>query len=1069
MGRRRTRRVSLANRLVLLAGLIVIVTTLLVSLGASLGIYELAERYEVVRKTSLRDLLVTEVGGRLTSAHRLLRTTADTAALTGEDESAARGVLAKSAIENAQYFEGMALLDEQAGVVAAWPHDIGSVAPLAVDSARRAAGPPPAFVWLEPERQLWVIVPVRAPDGSVETLAARARTDFIDAALADVVSAGDVLTAAVMTAEGSVVFSGGDDSALRSGSVTYIQTGDDAGGSAVAAGSPPLTGHYADLSMLRGLNWTVAVFAPSELAVRETVAALRPGVLGPVAALVVALAASLVVVRRVSRPLRHLERRARALATGADVEPGPVEADDQIGRLLDAFDSIGFRLTRLSEMTDLLAHSSDTELVLDGIATSIAHMLGDVGVEVVLRDDDGSLRRVAASGVTADDELIAPGSEPWLEHALAAETQVSALDERAEAVVLVTPLSSGDEVIGAIGVTRAGAVGFTDGEADTVRTFAAQASVALHNSRLFDEERRSRREAQALLAIAERVAAPDPVVARVDDVGRMAADLLGFDLALFAVDEPGSYGLPAVYRRCMLDAWRDRMAASGDAGATSSPMVVRVADDAECPEVVTAVRGGTKSALMIPLRRDDAVIGLLALLSGRVIDHLDGVRARLAAAIGAQVALLFENAYLLEETRRRADNLETIFRISHAVSSSLQSRVVLNRVLDVVQKILSADAVMLMTYDARRKVLTVPMARGILHRDMFEAEFAPGEDVPGRVFETREPERYDLLGVADTRLINAASAQGLRSMLIVPLLARGRSIGVLAVFSTAERAFTTEDLDLLRTFGSQAALAIDTAEMYSREHHVATVLQESILPTRLPRAPGVSAGAVYVPAGGEAEIGGDYYDVFEAPDGRIVVSIGDVCGKGVVAATKTSMIKYTIRGLVAAGLSPGSVLAELNLMLARSGDPAGIVTLWIGLVDVVRGAVTFANAGHPPALLADPSCSGIERLTTTGPLLGAVEDALWTEREVPIETGGTLLLYTDGVTEARSAGRFFGEGRIRRVLRGGGTATGIAEGLLGAITRFTAGELRDDAAILVVRFEDAGSAAGAVSAERAGG
>jgi serine phosphatase RsbU (regulator of sigma subunit) len=364
---------------------------------------------------------------------------------------------------------------------------------------------------------------------------------------------------------------------------------------------------------------------------------------------------------------------------------------------------------------------------------------------------------------------------------------------------------------------------------------------------------------------------------------------------------------------------------------------------------------------------------------------------------------------------------------------------------------------MLLTYDTQRRLMTVPMARGVLHRDMLEATFRTGEDIPGRVFETRHPERYDHISAVDTPLLGAASREGLESLLAVPLMARGRSIGVLAAFARAPEAFSAEDLDLLRTFASQAALAIDTAEMFSKEHHVATVLQESILPARLPRIPGIDASSIYLPAGSDADIGGDYYDLFRGPDGTVFVAMGDVCGKGVVAATKTSMIKYSVRAMAAAGLGPGRILKEINDMLVETGDPENIVTLWVGRLDIAGATLQYANAGHPPGLLLDPGTSRMARLATTGPLLGAVTDAEWALHETDVVPGGTLLLYTDGVTEARSDGSFFGEGRVRRVLRRGGEAAMVTQRLLAMVQRFSGGDMRDDAAILAVVFYPPGS------------
>jgi GAF domain-containing protein len=585
-----------------------------------------------------------------------------------------------------------------------------------------------------------------------------------------------------------------------------------------------------------------------------------------------------------------------------------------------------------------------------------------------------------------------------------------------------------------------------------VRTFAAQASVALHNSRLFEDERRSRKEAESLREIAERVASPGDVEAVLFDIATMETELLGFGKSLVVLRDRAAYGLPespnVAADRAWVGVWETLASV-----AEESPTPLFIDSMLVQPDVARVLRkNGASAALLTPLFLGSDLAGLLVLLALVPRATPSARRMALAGTVGKQASLALENAYLYQQAKSRADNLETIFRISHAVGSSLQSRIVLNRVLDVVQKILSADAVMLMTYDAQRKQITVPMARGILNRDMLEATFRPGEDVPGRVFETREPERYDHISSADTRLLNSASGQGLESLLVVPLLARGRSIGVLAVFAREPSSFTSDELDLLRTFASQAALAIDTAEMFSREHNVATILQESILPTRLPHIPGLEASSVYLPAGTDAEIGGDYYDLFPAPDGRVVVSIGDVCGKGVAAATKTSMIRYAVRGMVVAGLEPARILEELNTMLLEVGDSTSIVTLWLGFIDIAGGVLLYGDAGHPPGLLLRSVSHRIDRLATTGALLGAVDGATWSQEETRIEPGSTLLLYTDGVTEARNGVRFFGEGRVRRALRAGGAAATVVQRLLAQVQRFSAGELRDDAAILALVF-----------------
>lgn len=1063
-------RLTLTNRLLILAALIVVSTTLLLLVTSAAGVYDMAVRQQSARQSAYSEILVADIGGRLSAVRGMVAASATDPGLTSAEPSEYRRALSGYTLSAAEYLEGMALLDADGTVLQAWPEDVfRGQAPEILASGEASASVTP-FVWTESDSEptigvLWALVEVKMSDGPSRLLVGRLRTDFVTIGLTEILELEGAPLALVFNDEGRVLYQaeGGPD--LLGTTLESSEDPDAPGtGELHVEGESPLVGSYRTVTALGDVGWNIAVIESPSVAWRETWAALMPGVLGWVAALAVALIGALVVVSRVTQPLKELEKRAKDLASGVAVETEAVEDHDEVGRLIEAFNSVVRRLNRTNEIAELLARASDRSLLLAGVTSSIAHMLGAVDAEVLLLGEDGQLDLVAAEGLLADKSGIGIplGEEPWIQSALEDGQPVEAsraeggqyfdLHGESATAALAAPLRAGDEIIGVAVVVRRGGTRFTEAEFETVRTFAAQASVALQSSRLFEEERLSRREAEVLRAIAERIASPGDVEQVLDDVARAQAGLIGLGGQHVVLVDPGQYGIkttdePATDRE-WLTVWS---AIAHDSGFDSGPVTVEAATTSdEVSRVLERQRAAM--ALLTPMYRGSELAGLIVLTSPAAAPPLSDRRVALAGTVGKQASLALENAYLFQQAKSRADNLETIFRISHAVGSSLQSRIVLNRVLDVVQKILSADAVMLMTYDAQRKYISVPMARGILHRDMLEATFRPGEDVPGRVFETREPERYDHISTSDTRLLNSAAEQGLESLLAVPLLARGRSIGVLVVFAREPAAFTTDELDLLRTFGSQAALAIDTAEMFSREHNVATVLQESILPTRLPHIPGVEASSVYLPAGTDADIGGDYYDLFTAPDGRVVVSIGDVCGKGVAAATKTSMIRYALRGMVVAGLEPARVLSELNTMLLEAGDATSIVTLWLGYIDTTTGTLQYADGGHPPGLLLQPSDARIERLATTGALLGAVPGISWSEQVVTLDPGATLLLYTDGVTEARSGGRFFGEGRVRRALRAGGRPASVAQRLLGQVQRFSAGELRDDAAILALAY-----------------
>lgn len=1063
-------RFTLTNRLLALAALIVVSTTVLLVGTSAAGVYNMAVRQETTRHAAYGDVLVSRIGSRLAAIHAEIDAAALDPELEGDSEGALRAALARVALDDTGFIEGAVLLREPTSTPVVWPSEALDDASRAVLEGLDRSEDLGTVVWASPTHDshggLWAVHAVPMGDGPPRLLAARVRPSLIEGELAMTGELPGQPLAAVFDADGRVVFASAPVPAPETVRVEF--TPDDQGSSSgriALETATAMVGRYAGIPDVHDLGWRVAVLEPETGVLGETWRALRPGLLAWVAALGIALVGALWVVERSTRPLRQLERRVRAIGAGDRVEPERVTGSDEVGRLLDAFNSVVTRFDRLTDSVELLARTDDREELFERIVTSVAHMFDGADVDVFTLSEEGDLDLVVAHGALEgrEDVRVPAPLSGWLAECLGAGASVAAMYDPEDSLFalheggvvagMAAPLWAGSDCVGIVAVMRAAGASFTDSERETLRSYVAQAAVALQNARLFDDERRSRREAESLREIAERVASPVGASETLRYIASSEAGLLGYDSSeIVLLDDPGSYGIDiadAGSDSLWADVWRQ----ASDDSTRLEPVHVTI--DTASPEAAAALMAhGALSALLTPLVRQGRCVGLLVCLASNPA-RMSGVRRLgLARTVGAEASLALENAYLFQAAKNRADNLETIFRISHAVGSSLQTRVVLNRVLDVVQKILSADAVMLMTLDQKRKIITVPMARGILHRDMLDITFRPGEDVPGRVFETLEPERYDRISGTDTRLLNAASTQGLESLLAVPLLARGRSIGVLVVFARGVAAFSSEEMDLLRTFAAQAALAIDTAELFSREHHVSSVLQASILPSRLPHIPGLDTGSVYLPAGTDADIGGDYYDLFVTPDGSIAFAIGDVCGKGVVAATKTSMIKYAIRGMAAAGVGPSRMLEELNRMLLESGDATSIVTLWVGQLDMVSGELRYADGGHPAGLLRSVSDGQvtIKRLGTTGALLGAVEDAAWEERVVRLDPGATLLLYTDGVTEARSASRFFGEGRVRRAVRSGGSATAIAERLITAVQRFAGGDIRDDAAILAVRY-----------------
>ena len=238
---------------------------------------------------------------------------------------------------------------------------------------------------------------------------------------------------------------------------------------------------------------------------------------------------------------------------------------------------------------------------------------------------------------------------------------------------------------------------------------------------------------------------------------------------------------------------------------------------------------------------------------------------------------------------------------------------------------------------------------------------------------------------------------GIASLVAAPLAVEGRLYGVLQVGSTTRRRFSSQDSGLLQLIADRAALAIQHARLYEREHGIVETLQRALLPSRLPQLPGVQVAARYLPGGMGTDVGGDWYDVFPLEDGEIGVAIGDVAGHGVRAATLMGQLRNSLRAYAVEGHPPAMVVDRLN-RLVRDLEQGWMATLLYMVLSADDSQIRFANAGHVPALaleMGDARFIEGER----GPPLGVGRDGEYHEVTETVQSGSTLILFTDGLVE----------------------------------------------------------------------
>ena len=316
----------------------------------------------------------------------------------------------------------------------------------------------------------------------------------------------------------------------------------------------------------------------------------------------------------------------------------------------------------------------------------------------------------------------------------------------------------------------------------------------------------------------------------------------------------------------------------------------------------------------------------------------------------------------------------------------------------------------------------------------------------------------------DDRFTGSASmvASGIRSIVAAPIVDAEGPFGLITMCSRiAVRQFSQQDLDLLVTIATAAGLRIRNValadELASRrilEHElqVAHDVQMAMLPRAMPVAPGLDVAATLKPA---HSVGGDLYDLFVA-DNRLWFIVGDVAGKSIPAALYMAIARALFRATAGVAGDVADVGRRMNDELVRDNEQMMFVTAGIGALDLTTGRLSLVDAGHLPPLIVEAGGSRELETGVKGPALGVLAGVSYTAAHIDLPSNALLLLYTDGVTEARSpGGDLFGNARLHAALResSGVSAAGAVRGVVAAVDRFAAGAPQeDDITMLALRW-----------------
>jgi PAS domain S-box-containing protein len=428
------------------------------------------------------------------------------------------------------------------------------------------------------------------------------------------------------------------------------------------------------------------------------------------------------------------------------------------------------------------------------------------------------------------------------------------------------------------------------------------------------------------------------------------------------------------------------------------------------PHIDPELRGalGAQSLIVVPLVARGATMGAITLVAAA-----DGAGTfvpddmRLAELLAKRAAVAIDNARLYEEERRLARMREVVARASDVLSGSLDLDALLGRFADLLVAELAAEATIALQPD-----------RVVVRRSATVAGDAP--------------------------------------LLRVALRHRDTVIGTVTLRSDAP--FGSNDVALLQELAARAAVAIENAQLYAREHRVAMTLQRAMLPAVLPDVAGLAFDAVYFPGATEAEIGGDWYDAIALPDGRVVVSIGDVTGRGLTAAVIMGRMRQAIETLATYETDPVRLLDAADGVLRRA-HPDAIVTALVGVVDPKARTLAYATAGHPTPFVRAPG-GLLRQLPGRGLPLGLREGREPPATTVVLPQSSLVVFFTDGLVEStRDIDE--GERRVLTALADPALADGRAPAAA-LVARVLGDGIRDDVAVLTLRVAGTPGAASTV-------
>lgn len=437
--------------------------------------------------------------------------------------------------------------------------------------------------------------------------------------------------------------------------------------------------------------------------------------------------------------------------------------------------------------------------------------------------------------------------------------------------------------------------------------------------------------------------------------------------------------------------------------------------------------------------------------------------------VGAQLGIALERARLYDLLReRRIDEQLALLNLSSQLLTLQDMDEVLEHIVETVPRMLNVDACAILLPAQDEQYLEFRAATGWRNDPITDKRKVPADErsTSGMVMNTQQVLLVDDLERSDPRPMWAPEwimHEGFRGHAVVPLIAEGKSVGVMMIDAREPRLFDEDEVRFMQLVANQAAIAIEQARLREEkerrrlledEMNLGRQIQLNLLPAGLPEIPGWEFAAINQSA---LRVSGDFYDYFDLPGkpGRLGIVVADVMGKGVPAALFMALSRTVIRTTALSGRPPASALMRANELIRKDSRESTLLTAVYAELDTQAGTFRYANAGHHRPLWFQAAAGKCRELDAKGVVMGVFDHIEIEEEEVRLQPGDYVVIFTDGVTDiVNPQGVFYGLKRLRKLLQKhvGKSAQALMQIILDDVVEFAAGAPRmDDLTLFIIQ------------------